>query len=153
MTRMQRLQPWLMSGIAFFALSVGLIGLQLNLGRNASSSGPVDFLSRMNLALYAYGLIVLGSFLILWERSLNTLLLLRSAVAGKGAAVAKRPRSAVRANAPRMGAFDVVVQAAKTFSTRHRESLNRTKSGIILNPLFSKKGRTILSRPNKTSWA
>jgi len=54
-----------MSGIAFFTLSVGLIGLQLNLGRNASSSGPMDFLSRMNLALYAYGLIVLGSFLIL----------------------------------------------------------------------------------------
>jgi hypothetical protein len=46
-------------------LSVSLIGLQLNLGRSASSSGPIHFLSRMNLAPYAYGLIVLGSFLIL----------------------------------------------------------------------------------------
>src|SRR6202035_1664506 len=65
MRLMQRLQPWLMPGMACFTLSVGLIGLQVNLERNKPSSEVISFVSLWNLPQCAYWLLILGSRLIL----------------------------------------------------------------------------------------
>jgi hypothetical protein len=57
MTRMQRLQPWLMAGIALFGLSAAVIGLALNSRVSQTSARLLQFVS--------YGLLGIGGLLII----------------------------------------------------------------------------------------
>jgi len=64
MTRMQRLQPWLMAGIALFGLSAAVIGLALNPRISPTWFWPLQQVSISLLVIGAI-LIVIGIFVVL----------------------------------------------------------------------------------------